>query len=62
MHKATLIPSSYLTSQWRESLFKVYGTNSKWRHFRPRTKPTRSDLYLPFMVHYRVGSIRIEER
>ena len=39
----------------------IYASNSEWRHFRSRTKPTRSDLYIPFMMHYRVVAICIEE-
>ena len=44
------------------SLIKVYGTNSNWRHFTSRTKQTRSDLYLLFMMHYRVVAMCIEEK
>ena len=29
-----------------DSLITIYATNSRWRRFRSRTKPTRSDLYL----------------
>ena len=51
-----------LASQSRDSLIKVYASNSEWRRFRSRSKPTRSDLDLPFMIRYSVMAICIEER